>query len=65
MTWSITPGYSDVMGGRAGFERLTSAAHKRQMGIIVDVVPNHMAWPTPIYHNKAVWSVLKVWRPLP
>ncbi len=53
------------MGGRAGFERLTSAAHKRQMGIIVDVVPNHMAWPTPIYHNKAVWSVLKVWRPLP
>jgi len=50
---------SDVMGGRAGFERLTRAAHKRQMGIIVDVVPNHMGVPTPIYHNKAVWSVLK------
>ncbi|WP_341728382.1 malto-oligosyltrehalose synthase [Brooklawnia sp.] len=29
------------------------------MGVIVDVVPNHMGVPTPIYHNKAVWSVLK------
>lgn len=50
---------SDVMGGREGFERLAKAAHERQMGVIVDVVPNHMGVPTPIYHNKAVWSVLK------
>lgn len=50
---------SDVMGGRAGFERLAKAAHNHQMGVIVDVVPNHMGVPTPIYHNKALWSVLK------
>lgn len=50
---------SDVMGGRAGFERLADAAHSRGMGVIVDVVPNHMGVPTPIYHNRALWSVLK------
>ncbi|NLH69621.1 MAG: malto-oligosyltrehalose synthase [Brooklawnia sp.] len=50
---------SDVMGGRAAFERLATAAHARQMGVFVDVVPNHMGVPTPIYHNKALWSVLK------
>ena len=50
---------SDVMGGREGFERLAQAAHDRQMGVFVDVVPNHMGVPTPIYHNRALWSVLK------
>ncbi|MBK8464002.1 MAG: malto-oligosyltrehalose synthase [Nigerium sp.] len=50
---------SDVIGGRAGFERLTRAAHARNIGIVVDVVPNHMGAPTPIYHNAALWSVLK------
>ena len=49
---------SDVMGGRQAFERLATAAHGRGMGIVVDVVPNHMAVPTPAYHNRALWSVL-------
>jgi (1->4)-alpha-D-glucan 1-alpha-D-glucosylmutase len=49
---------SDVMGGREGFERLADAAHARGIGVIVDVVPNHVAVPTPAYHNKALWSVL-------
>ncbi len=50
---------SAEMGGREGFERLATAAHARNMGIIVDVVPNHMGVPTPIHHNTALWSVLK------
>ncbi|WP_040162301.1 malto-oligosyltrehalose synthase [Nigerium massiliense] len=50
---------SDTMGGRKAFERFAKAAHERGLGIIVDVVPNHMAVPTPLWHNKALWSVLK------
>ncbi|MFJ3405352.1 malto-oligosyltrehalose synthase [Promicromonospora sp. NPDC090134] len=50
---------SDVMGGREGLERLAAAAHARGMGVVVDVVPNHMAVPTPAWHNRALWSALK------
>lgn len=50
---------SEVMGGRAAFEKLATAAHARGLGVIVDVVPNHMAVPTPLHHNRALWSVLK------
>ncbi len=50
---------SEAIGGRDGFERLAVAAHARGLGIVVDVVPNHMGAPTPIYHNTALWSVLK------
>ena len=50
---------SAEMGGRPGFERLARAAHARGMGVVVDVVPNHMGVPTPIFHNRALWSVLK------
>lgn len=50
---------SDVMGGRAGLESLAAAAHELGMGVVVDVVPNHMAVPTPVWHNRALWSVLK------
>lgn len=50
---------SEVMGGRKGFEKLATAAHEAGFGVVVDVVPNHMAVPTPIYHNRALWSVLK------
>jgi (1->4)-alpha-D-glucan 1-alpha-D-glucosylmutase len=50
---------SDVLGGRAGLESLAEAAHARGLGVVVDVVPNHMAVPTPAWHNGAMWSVLK------
>ncbi|MFV0452336.1 MAG: malto-oligosyltrehalose synthase, partial [Propioniciclava sp.] len=49
----------EALGGRPGFERLARAAHARDIGIIVDVVPNHMGAPTPVHANKALWSVLK------
>ncbi len=50
---------SSVIGGREDFERLARAAHAKKLGVIVDVVPNHMGVPTPIHHNRALWSVLK------
>ncbi|GAA4433321.1 malto-oligosyltrehalose synthase [Georgenia halophila] len=50
---------SDVLGGRASLESLAAAAHARGMGVVVDVVPNHMAVPTPVWHNRALWSLLK------
>src|SRR5699024_7613109 len=39
--------------------RLSRALHDHGMGLIVDVVPNHMAIPTPAWHNRALWSVLR------
>nr|WP_255622476.1 malto-oligosyltrehalose synthase [Tessaracoccus sp. OS52] len=50
---------SAELGGIDGFRRLVSAAHGRGLGIVVDVVPNHMAVPTPLYHNHELWEVLK------
>lgn len=49
---------SAALGGEAGLRRLAAAAHERGMGLIADVVPNHMAVPTPAFHNRALWSVL-------
>src|SRR5262245_59609167 len=31
------------IGGRAGFDRLTSALKAAGLGLIIDIVPNHMA----------------------
>lgn len=50
---------SDDIGGERALRRLAEAAHAHGMGLIVDVVPNHMAIPTPIWHNRALWSVLR------
>lgn len=48
---------SAELGGRAGFDRLVRAAHGAGLGLVVDVVPNHMAVPTPLWRNRALWSV--------
>ncbi|GAB2550287.1 malto-oligosyltrehalose synthase [Brachybacterium huguangmaarense] len=50
---------SDECGGEDGLRRLAAAAHEHGMGLVVDVVPNHMAIPTPIWHNRALWDVLE------
>ncbi|OLT53115.1 malto-oligosyltrehalose synthase [Cellulosimicrobium sp. CUA-896] len=50
---------SAELGGRAGLERLAQAAHGAGLGMVLDVVPNHMAVPTPAWHNRALWSVLQ------
>ncbi len=47
------------LGGRDGLERLAERVRAHGLGIIVDVVPNHMAMPTPAWNNAALWSVLR------
>ncbi|WP_024288114.1 malto-oligosyltrehalose synthase [Cellulomonas sp. KRMCY2] len=49
---------SPVLGGRAGLDRLARTAHAAGLGLVLDIVPNHMAVPTPVWHNRALWSVL-------
>ena len=46
-------------GGREAFDVLVDALHGRRLGVIADVVPNHMAVPTPATLNSALWSVLR------
>ena len=50
---------SEDLGGREEFEALARAAHDIGMGVIVDVVPNHMSVPTPLWNNHALWSLLR------
>lgn len=50
---------STELGGEADFRRFSAAAHDLGLDVIVDVVPNHMAVPTPLFHNHALWSVLR------
>ncbi|MFV0458383.1 MAG: malto-oligosyltrehalose synthase [Actinomycetales bacterium] len=46
-------------GGREAFDRLVARAHQAGLGVVVDVVPNHMTVPTPVRLNAPLWSVLK------
>ncbi len=46
-------------GGRPAFDRMVEAIHERGLLAVCDVVPNHMAVPTPVRLNAALWSVLR------
>jgi (1->4)-alpha-D-glucan 1-alpha-D-glucosylmutase len=46
-------------GGSEGFRRLIAALRKQGLLAIADIVPNHMAVPTPARLNAALWSVLR------
>ncbi|WP_323099602.1 malto-oligosyltrehalose synthase [Intrasporangium sp. YIM S08009] len=50
---------ADGLGGDEAFERLCAAAHSAGIGVVVDVVPNHMTTPTPLSLNRPLWSVLR------
>ncbi len=46
------------LGGEEGFRYLAARFARRGIGLVVDVVPNHMAIPAPEYLNRQLWSVL-------
>lgn len=50
---------SDELGGRGAFEELATAAHSRGLGIVVDIVPNHMAITAPESQNRQLWELLR------
>ena len=50
---------NEEAGGREAFERLVTACREAGLGIILDVVPNHMAVPRPAHLNAPFWSLLR------
>ena len=50
---------SEDLGGAAAFVRMVDVLHQHGLGVVVDVVPNHMAVPTPASQNVALWSMLR------
>lgn len=48
------------LGGEAGFQRLVADARALGMGVVVDIVPNHMAVGG---HDNALWLDLLEWGP--
>jgi (1->4)-alpha-D-glucan 1-alpha-D-glucosylmutase len=49
---------SDALGGPDGLARLSEAVHARGMGLIVDIVPNHVGVDDP-RQNAWWWDVLE------
>ncbi|SUE14383.1 maltooligosyl trehalose synthase [Rhodococcus gordoniae] len=55
----VDPGtVSESLGGREGLERLSREARARGMGLVVDIVPNHVGVSDP-RQNAWWWDVLK------
>jgi len=46
------------LGGEHAFRDMAARFRRHGLGLVVDVVPNHMARPTPEYLNRQLWSVL-------
>ncbi|WP_404955059.1 malto-oligosyltrehalose synthase [Streptomyces sp. 147326] len=47
------------LGGEPGLRALARAARAHGLGLVLDIVPNHMAVPTPLRLNRPLWEVLR------
>ncbi|MER6524174.1 malto-oligosyltrehalose synthase [Streptomyces sp. NPDC001508] len=47
----------DELGGERGLRALARTAREHGLGLVVDIVPNHMAMAPR--HNRALWEVLR------
>ena len=50
---------SAELGGEPGFRAMVNSFRAHRLGVVVDVVPNHMAVPVPESLNRQLWSVLR------
>jgi (1->4)-alpha-D-glucan 1-alpha-D-glucosylmutase len=48
----------DDLGGAEGWAELVAACESQGLGLVIDIVPNHMAWPTPERLNPVLWDIL-------
>ena len=55
---------SAALGGAAGLDRLAQAAHARGLGLVIDIVPNHVGVDDPL-QNRWWWDVLRNGRESP
>ena len=56
---------SSDLGGEDALVRLAGTAHGHGLGLVVDVVPNHMALVAPESANAPLWQVLREGRDAP
>ncbi|MFD0379201.1 malto-oligosyltrehalose synthase [Streptomyces sp. NPDC127112] len=49
----------EELGGERGLRALAAAARERGLALVLDIVPNHMALPTPLRLNRPLWEVLR------
>ncbi|UZJ33702.1 malto-oligosyltrehalose synthase [Streptomyces endophytica] len=47
------------LGGEPGLRALAATARAHGLGLVVDIVPNHMAVPGPVSLNTPLWEVLR------
>ncbi|MFI9062598.1 malto-oligosyltrehalose synthase [Streptomyces sp. NPDC053429] len=47
------------LGGEAGLRALARTAREHGLGLVLDIVPNHMAVPSPLRLNRPLWEVLR------
>ncbi|MFJ3170989.1 malto-oligosyltrehalose synthase [Streptomyces roseus] len=47
------------LGGEAGLRALARTAREHGLGLVLDIVPNHMAVPSPLRLNVPLWEVLR------
>jgi (1->4)-alpha-D-glucan 1-alpha-D-glucosylmutase len=50
---------SAELGGEAGFRAMAAAFREHGLGIVADIVPNHMGIGPPQSQNRPFWSVLR------
>jgi (1->4)-alpha-D-glucan 1-alpha-D-glucosylmutase len=49
----------EELGGEAGLRALSRTARAYGLGLVLDIVPNHMAVPAPEHLSRPLWSVLR------